>query len=132
MEWLPYLYLIHDAHVYLQLFDRGIVWNTDLVEALELQNLMINAVATMYGAEAREESRGAHAREDFKDRKDEYDYSKPLQGQTAKPMEQHWRKHTLSWVDPATGKVTLTYRPVIDHTLDEKDCANVPPAIRSY
>jgi succinate dehydrogenase (ubiquinone) flavoprotein subunit len=47
-------------------------------------------------------------------------------------MEEHWRKHTLSWVEPETGKVNLTYRPVIDKTLDEKDCALVPPAIRSY
>uniref|UniRef100_A0A8C1MSZ9 succinate dehydrogenase n=1 Tax=Cyprinus carpio TaxID=7962 RepID=A0A8C1MSZ9_CYPCA len=67
-----------------------------------------------------------------KDRVDEYDYSKPLQGQVKKPFEQHWRKHTLSYVDPKTGKVTLEYRPVIDNSLNAEDCAAIPPAIRSY
>lgn len=57
---------------------------------------------------------------------DEYDYSKPIQGQQKKPFEEHWRKHTLSYVDVSTGKVTLEYRPVIDKTLNEADCATVP------
>ncbi len=83
----------------IKVFDRSMIWNSDLVETLELENLMANAIATVYGAEARKESRGAHAREDFSKRDDE-----------------NWRKHTLARVD-ADGKVTLSYRPVHTETM---------------
>ncbi|KAJ8322166.1 hypothetical protein KUTeg_000637 [Tegillarca granosa] len=67
----------------------------------------------------------------LKVRLDEYDYSKPTEGQTKKPFSQHWRKHTLSYSDEK-GNFKLDYRPVIDSTLDETDCPMIAPAIRSY
>jgi succinate dehydrogenase / fumarate reductase flavoprotein subunit len=93
--------------------DRSLIWNSDLVEALELQNLMGNAMTTMAGAEARTESRGAHAHDDFPDRDD-----------------QNWMKHTLAWCN-AEGDVSLDYRGVKMQTLTN-EVSVFPPRKRVY
>jgi len=95
--------------------DRSLIWNTDLVETLELRNLLANAATTMHAAEARKESRGAHAREDFPDR-----------------LDKDWMKHTLAHFDTVTGKTTISYRPIHYYTLDEAECSVVAPVKRVY
>ncbi|MGA7455522.1 MAG: succinate dehydrogenase flavoprotein subunit [Rhodoplanes sp.] len=94
--------------------DRSLIWNTDLIETLEFDNLISQAVVAMNAANNRTESRGAHAREDFPERDDK-----------------NWMKHTLAWFDRDGRKVTLDYRPVHAYTLTN-DVSYIEPKARVY
>ncbi len=105
---------IYDRVADIRTTDRGMIWNTDLMETLEFDNLIGQAAVTVNSAVNRPESRGAHARDDYPDRNDA-----------------EWMKHTLAWLDRDTGKVSIDYRPVHTYTMTN-DVSYIPPKKRVY
>ena len=109
--------LIHEvwgANEQIGVTDRSLIWNSDLVETMEFDNLIVQAVVTMDGAKNRTESRGAHAREDCPDRDD-----------------RDWMKHTLATIDPESKSVSIDYRPVHSYTMSN-DMQYIEPKARVY
>jgi succinate dehydrogenase / fumarate reductase flavoprotein subunit len=113
-EGVRQIHAVWEESADIRVTDRSLIWNTDLIETLEFDNLISQSAVTVAGALAREESRGAHAREDFPKRDDV-----------------NWMKHTLSWADDEDRQVRLDYRPVHSYTLSS-EIAYIEPKERVY
>ena len=105
---------VFKSYANLKITDRSLIWNSDLIEAFELENLLYCAIATVGSGRVRQESRGAHAREDFPDRNDA-----------------EWMKHSMCWIDTDSGEVRLDYHPVRLETLTD-EIETIPPKKRVY
>jgi succinate dehydrogenase/fumarate reductase flavoprotein subunit len=124
-EGAQLMYQVNDAFQQIHVKDKGMIWNTDLLETLKLQNLLPNALQAIYAVRNRTESRGAHAR------------GAHIRGAHAREYfklcdDKNWMKHALTWVVPNTGAIRVKYRQAVHKTLNAKEIESIPLLTRVY